>query len=86
MEVKVMVQDIKKLKTATEVQEEKDKETGEVIDRHLVTKLSFEAEIAPGELANIHHLLAAEFPVCVLIGSSQQVMPLGEKEGVFAEA
>jgi hypothetical protein len=88
LEVKVMVRDIQKLKTTTKIQEEeeKDKQTGEVIDRRLVTKLSFEAEIPPGELANVHRLLAAEFPVHVLIGSPQEVMALAEKEGTFATA
>ena len=84
VEVKVLVKDIDKLKTATEVKEDKDSE-GNVIQRRVVTKFSFEAEIDPAVLADIHRLLYAEAPVHVCIGSPQAVMDVLEKAGAFAE-
>ena len=85
MEVKVIIKDIENLKTSTAVKEEKDKD-GDVIARRLVTKVQFECEVAPGRLSDVHHLLASETPVHVVIGSPQAVMELVEREPVFAEA
>jgi len=85
MEVKVEIKNIENLKTSTAVKEEKDKD-GEVIDRRLMTKIQFEAEIDATPLSNVHRLLAGEAPVHVVIGSPQAIMEVLEKEPVFAEA
>jgi hypothetical protein len=85
MEVKVIIRNISKLKTTTAMVEEKDKD-GEIVDRRLVTKITFEAEVGPQELMNVHRLLAVESPVSVVIGSPQSVMTVMEEEGAFAEA
>jgi hypothetical protein len=84
MEVKVLIKDIEKLKTATEVKVETDKD-GEIVDRRVVTKIQFEAEVHPQELSNVHRLMAGEAPVHCIIGSPQAVMEVVEREGVFAE-
>ncbi len=84
MEVKVEIKDIEKLKTGTELKEEKDKD-GEVVGSRLVTKIQFEAEVDPEALANIHRLLAAEASVHVVIGSPQAIMEL-EKEPALTSA
>jgi hypothetical protein len=83
VEVKVRIKSIEKLKTRTEIREEKDKD-GEVVDKRLVTKITFESEIGPQELSNVHRLLAADATVDVVIGSPQAVMEVMEKEGAFA--
>jgi hypothetical protein len=85
VEVKVEIKGIENLKTSTGVKEEKDKD-GEVIDRKLITRVQFEAEVDPSALANIHRLLAADSPVHVVIGSPQAVMEVMEREPAFAEA
>ena len=85
MEVKVEIKGIENLKTTTRVKEEKDKE-GEIIDRKLITRIQFEAEVDPTALANVHRLLASESPVYVVIGSPQAIMELLEKAPAFAEA
>ena len=85
MEVKVVIQGIEKLKTRTEVKEEKDKE-GEVTDRKLITQVQFEAEIDPSALANVHRLLAGDCSVHVVIGSPQAIMEVLEQEHAFVEA
>jgi len=84
MEVNVEIRNIDKLKTTTEVKEEKDKD-GEITDRRLVTKIQFEAEVDPTALYNIHRLLAAEIPVHAIIGSPQAIMKVTEREHAFAE-
>ena len=85
MEVKVIIREISKLKTTTGIKEEVDKD-GEVVDRRLVTKITFEAEIGPQELSNVHRLLDDESPVYAMIGSPQAIMQVFEKEGAVAEA
>ncbi|MBA7590344.1 hypothetical protein ES708_32459 [subsurface metagenome] len=50
MEIKMHIKDIENLRTSTGVKVEKDKD-GEVIDRKLVTKVQFEAEVDPTEHA-----------------------------------
>ncbi len=84
MEVKVEIKGIENLKTSTAVKEEKDKE-GEVVERRLITKVQFEAEVSPSDLANVHRLLASDAPVHVVIGSPQAVMEVLEREHAFAE-
>ncbi len=84
MEIKMHIKDIENLRTSTGVKVEKDKE-GEVIDRKLVTKVQFEAEVDPTALANVHRLLASESPVHVVIGSPQAAMEMVELEHAFAE-
>jgi len=85
MEVKVEIKNIENLKTSTGIKEEKDKD-GEVIDRKLITKVQFEAEVNPIALSNAHRLLASGSPVHVIIGSPQAVMGVMEREPAFAEA
>ena len=84
MEIKMHIKDIENLRTSTGVKVEKDKD-GEVIDRKLVTKVQFEAEVDPTALANVHRLLASESPVHVVIGSPQAAMEMVEREHAFAE-
>ncbi|MBA7570095.1 hypothetical protein ES708_11841 [subsurface metagenome] len=84
MEIKMHIKDIENLRTSTGVKVEKDKD-GEVIDRKLVTKVQFEAEVDPTALSNIHRLLASESPVHVVIGSPQAAMEMVELEHAFAE-
>jgi len=85
MEVKVHIKDIENLKTSTGAKVEIDKETGQEIDRRLITKVQFEGEVDPTVLANIHRLMAVKAPVHVVIGSPQAVMEVVEsKEPVFA--
>ncbi len=79
MEVKIIVQQIDNLKTTTAIKVEKDKD-GEVTDRRLVTKVQFEAEIDPAQLAIVHRLLASETIVNVVIGSPQAIMDLDKKK------
>ena len=75
MEVKVLIGNIEKLKTTVALQEEKDKD-GEVVNRRLVTKVQFECEVEPENLATIHRLLASETPVFVYMGSRQSLMDM----------
>ncbi len=83
MEVKVIIENIAKLRTGTGVREEKDK-NGKVEYRMLITKISFEAEIDPFALSDVHKLLASETPVYVIIGSTQTSMDIAKREGIFA--
>lgn len=85
MEVKVLVTDIENLKTSTGLKVEKDKD-GNVEDTRLITKIQFECEVTPSDIANVHRLMAAEAPVHVVIGSPQAVMEVLEEEHAFAEA
>ena len=83
-EVKVIAENIENLKTSTGAKIETDKE-GKEIDRRVLTKVQFEAEISASALANIHSLMANKAPVHVLIGSPQTIMKLVEtKEPVTA--
>jgi len=74
MEVKVVIRNIENLKTSTGIKEEK--ENGEVVGSRLITKVQFEAEIAPHELADVHRLLANRHSVSVVMGSRQGVLDL----------
>ena len=84
MEVKVQIKDIENLKTITGIKVDKDKD-GNIADRYLITKIQFEAQIDPAELANIHRLLAGDASVNVVMGSPQTIMEL-EREPVLAGA
>ncbi len=84
MEVKVVIKNIENLKTQTGIREEKDQ--GEVISRKLITRISFECDAKPEDMANVLHLIAGEAPVHIIIGSPQALMEVGKKELAFAEA
>lgn len=83
MEVKIILRGIENLKTTTGIKEEKDKD-GEVVDRKLITKIQFEAEVVPQDLSSVHRLLASDTPVYVCIGSPQAVMELETKQAAVA--
>lgn len=85
MEVRVEIRNIENLKTSTGVKVEKDKD-GVETSRKLMTKIQFEAEIAPDDLAYVHRLLGGEAAVHVVIGSPQAVMEVMEQDHAFAEA
>jgi len=82
MEVKVQITDIENLKTITGMKVDKDKD-GNIKDRYMVTKIQFEAQIKPEELANIHRLLASDASVNVVMASPQTIMDL-EREPALA--
>ena len=84
MDATIQIRSIENLKTTSAVKVEKDKD-GETIDRRLVTKIQFEAEIDPGALSNIHRLLAEGVPVHVAMGSTQAIMATLNKEHAFVE-
>ncbi len=84
MEEKLVIKGIDKLSTATKLIELKDK-NGDVVDRQFITKVSFEAELAPGASTPLHHMLAAGARIDVIMGSAQSVFAAEHSEGVFAE-
>ena len=85
MDATIEIRNIENLKTASAIKVEKDKD-GETIDRRLVTKIQFEAEVEPAALSNIHRLLAEGVPVHVAIGSTQAIMNTLSQEHAFVEA
>lgn len=72
MEVKVIIKGAEELKTNTFLKP--IKQDGEIIGHKFVTKVQFETEIEPGELALIHQLLRNDETVYAVIGSRQAVM------------
>jgi len=72
MKVKVEIRNIENLKTSTGIKEEK----GTACVLRLITKVQFEAEIDPHELADVHRLLAAGHSVSMVMGSRQGVLEL----------
>ena len=76
-EQKIEIKDIDNIKTAIVIRKIMDK--GEVIDRELVTKVTFEGEIDPGDIAQIHRLLKTGHSVNVSLWSPQLSMELVDK-------
>lgn len=72
-EGKVVIQSIEGLKTATALKEVKN---GGETSMVLMTKVAFEAEMEPSDIAELHRLLAGGHMVSVEIGSPQLSMPL----------
>lgn len=71
---KIEIKGIDNVKTSTVIRRIIDK--GEEIDRKLVTKVSFEGELDPADIAQIHRLLKAGHEVCIDIYSPQLSMKL----------
>ena len=82
--ITVILPNIENLKTATAVKEELDK-NGEVTDRRVITKVTFEAEIMPEAFADIQRLLFAGCPVHVVVASPQAMMGLDVDTGEIRE-
>ena len=76
----VEVKDIDNISTKTAIRKIMDK--GEEVDRVLVTKVTFEGAIDPGDIAQIHRLLKAGHNVNISIWSPQLVMDLEEAEKI----
>ncbi len=68
---------IDEIKTQTAIKKIMDK--GEVIERRLVTKITFEGELSPESVAQIHRLLHAGVEINVSIWSPQLSMIITEK-------
>jgi len=73
-EAKVEIQGVDSIKTRTGIRRIMDK--GEEVDRVLVTQVTFEGEVDPADIAQIHRLLKAGHSVNVSIWSPQLVMSL----------
>jgi len=75
-EQKVEIQGIENIKTKTAIRKIMDK--GEEIDRELVTQVTFEGDLDPADIAQIHRLLKTGAQVNVSIWSPQLSMALKE--------
>ena len=73
-EQKIQINGIDEVKTQTILRKIMDK--GEEVDRKLVTKVTFEGELDPAEIAQIHRLLKAGHSINVDIYSPQLSMKL----------
>ncbi len=76
-EQKIQINGIDEVKTQTVIKRIMDK--GAEIDRKLVTKVTFEGELDPSDIAQIHRLLKSGASVNVDIYSPQLSMVLSEK-------
>lgn len=72
MEQKVEIRKIDNIKTQTGLRKIMDK--GEVVETKLVTKVSFEAEMDPHDISQIHRLLKAGHAVNIDVYSPQLIM------------
>jgi hypothetical protein len=85
--ITVMLRDIEKLTTATnatKAEETKDKD-GNLLDRRIITKVSFECEAEADQFADLHRLLVAGCPVYVVIASPQAMMNVDPVTGEIKE-
>ena len=71
-ELKTECGHIEKFKTSTEIRDVLEK--GEVVEHQIITKVSFEVAGIPDGIPMIHHALANDVVVDVLIGSHQALM------------
>lgn len=69
----IEIKGIDNIKTQTELK--KTMEDGSVVETQLITKISFQGEIDPGELARIHSLLKPGHEIEINIGAPQLSMP-----------
>ncbi len=73
-EQKIEITGINNIKTATIIRKIMDK--GEEIDRQLVTRMTFEGELDPTDIAQIHRLLKSGVDINISIWSPQLSMKL----------
>jgi len=73
---RIEIRGIDNIKTKTAIRKIMDK--GEEIDRLLITQVTFEGELEPADIAQIHRLLKAGHDVNVDIYSPQLTMSLAE--------
>ncbi len=73
-EQKIEIAGVDNLKTQTIIRKIMDK--GEEIDRVLVTKVTFEGELDPADIAQIHRLLKSGAGINISIWSPQLSMAL----------
>jgi len=73
-EQKVEIRGVSEIKTTTAIKRIMDK--GEEISRELVTKVTFEGDIDPADIAQIHRLLKSGAPVNISMSSPQLSMKL----------
>ena len=79
MEQKVEIRKIDNIKTQTGLRKIMDK--GEVVETKLITKVTFEAEMDPHEVSQIHRLIQGGHEVNIDVSSPQLIM-----KGLEAEA
>lgn len=72
MEQKVEIRKIDNIKTQTALRKIMDK--GEVVETKLITKVTFEAEMDPHEVSQIHRLIKAGHEVNIDVYSPQLIM------------
>lgn len=72
----IKIEGIENIKTKTGIRRIMDK--GEEIGRELVTQVTFEGEVDPSDLAQIHRLLKSGHSVNVTISSPQLAMEMAE--------
>jgi len=75
-EQKIEVSGVDEIKTSTAIRKIMVK--GEEVDRQLVTKVSFEGDLDPADVAQIHRLLKSGAQINVSIWSPQLSMKLNE--------
>ena len=79
MEQKVEIRKIDNIKTQTGLRKIMDK--GEVVETKLITKVTFEAEMDPHQVSQIHRLIQGGHEVNIDVSSPQLIM-----KGLEAEA
>ncbi|MBA7598383.1 hypothetical protein ES703_05398 [subsurface metagenome] len=72
MEQKVEIRKIDNIKTQTGLRKIMDK--GEVVETKLITKVTFEAEMDPHEVSQIHRLIQGGHEVNIDVSSPQLIM------------
>ena len=77
VEQKIEIKDVGEIKTSTAIRKLIVK--GEEVDRQLVTRVQFEGQLDPADIAQIHRLLKSGHDVNVSIWSPQLSMNLVEK-------
>lgn len=78
MEQKVEIRKIDNIKTQTGLRKIMDK--GEVVETKLITKVTFEAEMDPHEVSQIHRLIQGGHEVNIDVSSPQLIMKGLESE------
>jgi len=75
-EQKIEIAGVDNIKTQTVIRKIMDK--GEEIDRELITRVTFEGELDPSDIAQIHRLLKAGAGISISIWSPQLSMRMAE--------
>ena len=78
MEQKVEIRKIDNIKTQTALRKIMDK--GEVVETKLITKVTFEAEMDPHQVSQIHRLIQGGHEVNIDVSSPQLIMKGLESE------